>query len=45
MIKKSGKNYSVYTKDGTKKLGSHKTRKEAIAQLQAVEISKKKQGK
>lgn len=45
MIKKKGKEFVVTTKSGKKKLGSHKTRKEAVAQLQAIEISKKKQGK
>ena len=45
MIKKVKDKYNVYTKDGSRKLGSHKSRKEALAQLQAIEISKKKQGK
>lgn len=39
MIIKEGNNYIVKSETG-KVLGKHKTRKKAIAQLQAIEISK-----
>lgn len=42
MIKKKGNNYIVLDKLGKKVLGKHKTKKEAMKQLQAIEISKKK---
>lgn len=45
MIKKTKSGYNVTTKSGSKVLGKHKTKKEAVKQLQAIEISKKKQGK
>ena len=41
-IKKVGDEYVVYPKDGSKKLGSHKTKKKALAQLRAIEFSKSK---
>lgn len=40
MIKKEGNKYIVYNAAGTKKLGSHPTKKEAVNQLQAIEASK-----
>tara|TARA_R100001082_G_C4362280_1_gene159967 strand:+ start:923 stop:1318 length:396 start_codon:yes stop_codon:yes gene_type:complete len=43
-ISKEDDDYVVRSKSG-KKLGSHDTKKEANAQLAAVEISKKKRGK
>lgn len=42
MIKHQGGRWLVFTKDGKKLLGSHETRKEARAQLAAIEISKHK---
>ena len=42
MIIKKGNKYVVKNKAGTKTLGTHATRKEAIDQLQAIEISKRK---
>lgn len=44
-IKKSGSNYKVTNSSGNKTLGTHKTKKDALAQLRAIEISKKKRGK
>ena len=41
-VKKSGKSWNVYNKAGTKKLGSHPSRKKALAQLSAIEINKHK---
>lgn len=40
IIKHEGSKWNVYTKDGSKKLGSHDTEKDAKAQLAAIEISK-----
>lgn len=37
--------FYVYNSDGTKILGKHRTKKEAVAQLQAIEISKQKRHK
>ena len=45
MIKKEDKGYSVYNSKGNKRLGKHKSRKKALRQVAAVEISKKKRGK
>lgn len=45
MIKRRLGKYVVMTKDGSKVLGTHATKKEAVAQLQAIEISKHKGGK
>lgn len=42
MIKKQGDKYILYTKDGSKKLGEHDTRRQALAQEVAIEISKHK---
>lgn len=44
IIKKLGK-YLVKDSSGKKTLGTHPTKKSAIAQLRAIEISKKKRGK
>lgn len=41
-IKHQGGRWLVFTKDGKKLLGSHETRKEARAQLAAIEIAKNK---
>lgn len=40
-IKKENGKYVVYPKRGKRKLGEHNTKKEALAQLAAIEISKK----
>lgn len=40
MIVKDGNEYIVTNKTGTKILGRHKTKAEALAQLRAIEISK-----
>lgn len=45
MIKKRGSKYVVLDSSGKKVLGTHNTRKEALAQLRAVEINKKKKHK
>ncbi len=42
MIKKSGNKFKVMDSEGKKTLGSHSTRKEALAQLRAIEASKAK---
>lgn len=41
-IKKVDGEYAVYPKRGGKRLGTHKSKKGALAQLAAIEISKKK---
>lgn len=41
MIKKKGSNYVVTNKEGTKTLGTHPDKAEAMDQLAAIEISKK----
>ena len=46
MIKKWGGDYYVYDSSGKKRLNKKpKTKKEAIQQVAAIEISKKKRGK
>lgn len=42
MIKKSGNRWILYTKDGKRKLGTHTTRAEALAQERAITISERK---
>lgn len=42
MIKKSGNKWILYTKDGKRKLGTHTTREEAVAQERAIKIKEKK---
>jgi hypothetical protein len=42
MIVKKKDSFLVYNSSGDKLLGKHKTRREALAQLAAIEISKKK---
>jgi hypothetical protein len=42
MIKKTKSGYEVKTKSGNKTLGKHKTRKEALDQLRAIEANKGK---
>lgn len=41
LVKKSGNNWCVYSKAG-KKLGTHTTKRAALKQLAAIEISKGK---
>ena len=41
VIKKVGNEYAVYPKKGGKRLGTHKTKEKAIAQLKAIEASKR----
>ena len=45
MIKKVGSSWVVYTHDGSRVLGKHPSREQALAQLRAVEASKHKKGK
>jgi len=40
IIKKSGDEWIVYPKNGGKRLGTHKSKKAALRQLKAIEISK-----
>lgn len=40
MIKHQGGKWSVYDHTGTKKLGTHSTKKEALSQLRAIEAQK-----
>lgn len=42
MIVRKADSFLVYDSKGKKLLGKHGTRKEALAQLAAIEISKKK---
>lgn len=42
MIKKIGSKFVLFNKAGTKKLGSHPTRAQAVAQEQAINIAKHK---
>lgn len=44
-IMKSGENWIVTNKSGKKVLGTHSSKKKAMKQLAAVEISKKLRGK
>lgn len=37
--------YQVLTADGSKVLGTHKSKADALAQLRAIEASKARQGK
>ena len=41
-IKKEGGEFVVYPKKGGKRLGTHSTKKKALKQLAAIEISKAK---
>ena len=43
MIKKEGSKYNVYSEDGSKKLGSHDNKHDAVRRLVAIEINKKKE--
>lgn len=40
MIRKQGNKWILYTKDGSKKLGEHTSRKDAEKQEAAIHISK-----
>lgn len=44
IIKKSNNRYEVRSKNGKKLLGIHKTRLEALRQMQAIEASKHEKG-
>jgi len=44
-IRKRGKKFIVTNRAGTKVLGTHDTRKDALKQLAAIEASKKRRGK
>jgi hypothetical protein len=45
MIKKKGSKYVLKSKDGNKTLGTHPTKKAALKQEQAINISKAKRSK
>jgi hypothetical protein len=45
MIRKEGREYVLYTHNGSKILGRHKTKEEAVRQEQAIMIAKKQKGK
>jgi len=45
MIKKIGNKFVLFNKAGTKRLGTHPTRAQAVAQEQAIEIAKHKKKK
>jgi hypothetical protein len=40
MIRKVGSKWVLFTKDGSRKLGEHPTRKEALSQEAAIEMRK-----
>lgn len=42
MIRKEGYKWCVYNHTGTRLLGCHRTKREALAQLRAIEINKKR---
>ena len=44
IVKKQGK-YVLYSKDGSKRLGTHPSKEAAIKQEEAIEISKHEQNK
>jgi hypothetical protein len=41
-VEKHGDEYVVYPKKGGKRLGTHRSKKDALKQLAAIEISKHK---
>lgn len=45
MIRHEGSKYNVYDSEGSKRLGSHGTRKEAESQVAAIEASKARREK
>jgi len=45
MIKREGSKYKLYTSDGSRVLGTHENKKNAIKQEQAIQISKHKKSK
>lgn len=45
MVKKVGRKWVLYTKDGSKVLGKHDSRQDAIRQEVAIDISKSKKEK
>ncbi len=44
MIKKSGDKWKLYTKDGSRVLGNHSSKRRAKQQEIAIKISKRKRG-
>ena len=44
MIKQVGKKWVLFTKDGSRKLGTHDSKVDAQAQEAAIEISKRSRG-
>ena len=42
MIRKEGDKYVLYSSDGKKKLGEHKTKKDALRQERAIQALKNK---
>lgn len=40
MIRKEGDKYVLYTRDGSRVLGRHDTREEALAQERAIQVHK-----
>ena len=45
MIKKTKSGYNLYSKSTGKLLGKHKSKKDALAQERAIQISKRKRKK
>jgi len=43
-IEKRGKNFVVLPKEGDRVLGTHRSKKSAVKQIQAIEISKARRG-
>ena len=44
MIRKVGSRFVVFDSKGKERLGSHRTKKGALQQLAAIELSKQKRG-
>lgn len=44
MIRREGNKWVLYTRDGKKKLGEHKTRAQAVAQEQAILAAQARRG-
>lgn len=45
MIKKEGSKWKLYTKDGSRVLGTHPTKKDAILQEIAIKMAQRKKNK
>lgn len=41
MIRKEGSKYILYNRDGSRKLGTHRTKRDALAQEQAIKARKR----